>query len=664
MTKEIKIFNDSFEDLRRKNCYYIDKSMFIKEIFRHKGHVNLITRPSRFGKSLNLSMLKSYLEIGADPALFEGLTIEAEREIHDKHFGKYPVLYMSFADIAGENFNDCMKCLAQKFSDYCINLKKTLDCSKLDVYTQENIEWYVNPSATLDDSSLKATLDELTSTLYYYYGKEVVILIDDYDSMLINAIGKGYENAISDFLSGFFGRIFKGNTHVGFVVLTGCVRIVTESIVSGANNVIVSYVSHKNYSDCFGLTEAEVEKALDDFGLFDAMGAFQEWYKGYLFSDKCIYNTSSVMSCCKDLLGERTANPQKYWISNSSSSNNNKILVDILNKAERALELSNLENLVFGGTINLSLKTVLTLKDFDTDFWSVLVHSGYLTPCMADSNDYRIPNKEIKNAFVESVITWIQGRVKEELRRIVVSSIWKQDSETLQETLIDILADPFIDKISFRQAYPCHLILLGLMADGEVKSNGDSGNGRYITLANSKDAAIIELKKSYADLYMLSDALGGIMQIRDRFCGQDFNQRGFNVIHYGMSFCKKQCFAILESNIDQAMIESAIGDMEAAVWGLNWIIDKKMRETAKRRKKPVPLPPLIKEPDSEAWFPGREQKLKDLRDVLELEKLNFNFALLLETTTKLLDDLRWLLKTEVARDDSRTLLEALLTDAS
>jgi hypothetical protein len=654
----IDLGNDIFEDLRKGN-YYVDKSMFIKEFFKSKGHVNLITRPRRFGKSLNLSMLKSYLEINADSSLFEGLEVEAEKEIHDNHFGKYPVLYVSLSDIDGENFNSCMNDLGKRFRSLCIKLMRTIDYDKLNSYSKSLIDELINPNVA-DISALKVGMESLTSVLFSYYNKQVVILIDEYDSMVTHAIGKGYEKTLCEFLSGFFGRIFKGNADVKFVVLTGCTTIAKESIFTGANNLIVSSVSQNKFSSSFGLTEAEVEKILDDFGLSDSLGTFKEWYNGYLFCGKSIYNTSSVMSYCKALLDKQTK-PENYWINSSSNS----ILEDIINNADSGSALSDLEKLVFGGTVNFSLKTDISLNDFDSlpAMWSVLVHSGYLTPCAEDSDDYRIPNKEVKDAFIKTVLSWVKGRVKLELHKIVVSSIWELDSETLQKTLTDI----FMDKMSFHDSheYAYHMILLGLMADSEVKSNGESGNGRSdITLVNgSKKAAILELKKSYAELYMLADALRGIMQIRDRFYGRYLEVRGFDVIHYGMSFCKKQCFAVLESFIDQEMIESAIGDMEAAVWGISWIIDKKMRAALKRRKKPVPLPPLIKEPDSEAWFPEREQKLKDFSDVLEKEKSNFNFPLLLETTTKLLDDLRWLLKTEEARDDSRTLLEALLTDA-
>jgi hypothetical protein len=253
--------------------------------------------------------------------------------------------------------------------------------------------------------------------------------------------------------------------------------------------------------------------------------------------------------------------------------------------------------------------------------------------------------------------------VNADLRKKVVSSIWESDTKAIQEILTDI----FMDKMSFHdsQEYAYHMILLGLMADDEVKSNGESGNGRTdITLVNKKEnVAILELKKSHAELYMLSDAIRGIMQIRDRFYGRDLEIRGFDVIHYGMSFYKKQCFAILESDITEELIAAAIGDMEAAVWAINWKIDKKLRQASKRKKNPVQLPPPMKAPDSEAWFSGRERKLEIFQEVLDNEKPKFNFAQLLETTTKLLKDLKWLLKTEEDREAGKTLLYTLLRKA-
>jgi hypothetical protein len=494
--------------------------------------------------------------------------------------------------------------------------------------------------------------------LYEHYEKEVVILIDEYDSMVTHAVGKGYEKSLCEFLSGFFGGVFKGNEQVEFAVLTGCLKIAKESIFTGVNNLVVSSVTSNRYSKMFGLTEDEVTKVLSDFGISDKWDSFQEWYNGYLFSDKRIYNTSSVLCYCKDLLSDRTTTPQNYWVNTSSNS----ILLDIINKADSTSALAELETLVFGGTVSFTLNSDITIDDFNSlsAMWSVLVHSGYLTSC--DCGGYfRIPNKEIKDVFVKTVLKWVKGRVDDKSQNAVVNSIWKSDTDTLQKTLSDI----FMSKMSFHdsQEYAYHMFLLGLMADAEVKSNDETGNGRSDIILVNKNlgCAILELKKSHAELYMLADALRGIMQIRDKRYGKDFELRGFNVIHYGISFCKKSCCVILESNIDEVLIETAIDDMEAAAWAINWKINKKQRLKASRsKKKLIPIPPPVKAPDSEPWFPERKRALEVFQDVLDHENSNFNFTLLLETTTKLLNDLKWLLKTEENRSESQTLLDALL----
>jgi hypothetical protein len=657
-TINIKQGSDIFESLRKGNFYYIDKSLFIKELFDNLGQVNLITRPRRFGKSLNLSMLKSYLEIGADPALFEGLAIEGEKEIYDKHFGKHPVLHLSLAGITGGNFDKCIDDLAERFIKISLKWKETLDSSKLNVDFKNIIEKLIDPPKERYIAFVKASLDKLTSVLYSYYRKEVVILIDEYDSMVTHAIGKGYEKELCEFLSGFFGNVFKSNDQVEFVVLTGCLRIAKESIFTGANNLKVSTVSDLRYSGSFGLIEEEVAKALEDFGFPDSIGAFRDWYDGYLFRDKRIYNTCSVMCYCEDLLEARSNSPQSYWANTSG----NEILIDILNKADSYSKLADLERLVFGGTVSFDLQSNINIRRFHdlSAMWSVLVHSGYLTPCGEGSSEYCIPNKEIKNEFVVTVLEWVKERVSADLQNRVVEAIWASDTDGLSATLNDI----FMEKMSFHdsQEYAYHMILLGIMVNSEVKSNGESGNGRSdIALVRGGRAAILELKKSHAKLYMLSDALRGIIQIRDRRYGRELEIKGLDVIHYGISFCKKECFSLLETDIDEDLIEKAIGDMEAAAWAINWKIDKNLRaKAAKKKKGPAQPHPAEMSPVSERWFPEREKELEVFKDVLDNERSNFNFALLLETTTKLLRDLNWLLETEKARSNNQALLDLLL----
>jgi hypothetical protein len=405
------------------------------------------------------------------------------------------------------------------------------------------------------------------------------------------------------------------------------------------------------------LAEEEVEQTLDDFGLPDSLGTFRDWYDGYFFRNKRIYNTCSVMSYCEDLLEDPSKAPQNYWANTSS----NVILIEILNTCNSKSKLADLEKLVFGGTVSFALQSDINIRRFNelSAMWSVLVHSGYLTPCGEGSNEYRIPNKEVKNEFIATVIEWVKSRVSTDLQGRVVDAIWACDTDDLRAALNEI----FMGKMSFHdsQEYDYHMILLGVMVSHEVKSNGESGNGRSdIALVNGGSAAILELKKSHAKLHMLSDALRGIMQIRDRRYGIDFELKGLEILHYGISFFNKSCCAILEDDIDEDLIKKAISDMESAVWAINWKIEKKQRA----KKKAPAQPPLAEmPPGSETWSPERKKELEDFKDTLDKEKPRYNFALLLDITNKLLRDLNWLLETEQALSDDQTLLRLLLNEA-
>jgi hypothetical protein len=295
--------------------------------------------------------------------------------------------------------------------------------AKLSPISKQRIEKFSNPPDVADEPFLANSLRALTTMLYQHHGEKVVILIDEYDSMLTHALGKGYEKTLCEFLSSFFGKIFKSNRQVEFVVLTGCLRIAKESIFTGANNVNVSTVSHPEYADSFGLTEQEVAHVLDDFGLSDALATFQEWYNGYLFCGRRIYNTCSVMNFCKALIKDRTAAPESYWANSSS----NDILRDIIAKSEVEKSLPKLENLLLGGVVDFDLRNDITLNDFNnvSSLWSVLVHSGYLTPCEKGSRKFHIPNKEIHNEFVNKVIEWVKARIGAGVHDDVVQAIYR-----------------------------------------------------------------------------------------------------------------------------------------------------------------------------------------------------------------------------------------------
>jgi hypothetical protein len=525
-----------------------------------------------------------------------------------------------------------------------------LNFRKLDDDIKNLFEGLTQLQKEPDIGFLKASLDNLVDVLYTYYGKEVVVLIDEYDSMVTHAIGKGYEKELCEFLSGFFGNVFKGNGQVEFVVLAGCLRIAKESIFTGANNLVVSTVSEPEFSGMFGLSEGEMAKVLDDFGLSGSMGSFREWYNGYLFCGRLLFNTSSVLSYCRALLNDGEAKPQNFW----ANASGNDILNDVINKSESEEALPELESLLLGGSVEFELRGDITLDDFSNIYslWSVLVHSGYLTPCGQGSNEYRLPNKEVQSEFARKVVTWVKNRIGSTVHTKIIKAIWGGNSGDLKDLLERILmtSTSFFDQ----HEYCYHMLLLGLIAEADPKSNRESGNGRTdITLKRGGTAAILELKKCYAELCMTADALKGIMQIRDRLHGKELELKGLNIIHFGVSFFKKGCYAILESEITKDLIAEAIGDMEAAALAVRMQIDK--READEGAK-----PEDFRSHRRKKWYKDRRNELEALADTLDNEGKKFKFAALLKDTEKLLDDLKWLQKAEAAKMPSQTLLQSML----
>jgi hypothetical protein len=369
-TVNIEAGNNVFQRIRERKSYCVDKSLFIKEFFKSKGRASLITRPRGFGKSLNLSMLKAYLEIGADLELFKGLEIESETGIRDAHFGKHPVLHISLAGVSGESFVECANSLAQSVCAVCQDLKTLPDYDRLSPDSKNDIERLISPPVSPDLAHLKSGLSILTRAVSSYYGKEVVVLIDEYDAAIIQSISKGYGNRLLDFLSGFYSCVLKGNERVEFVALTGCLRI-----AGIADNLVVSTVSDPEYASRFGLTEEEVTKVLADIGFSGALPSIREWHGGFLFGGKRIYNASSVMSYCKDLQGNPKAHPKSHWANSSSDD----ILQDVIAKAESE-DLPDLEKFILGEPVKLAMKSEIAFGDFDdiSSLWSVLVHLEHI----------------------------------------------------------------------------------------------------------------------------------------------------------------------------------------------------------------------------------------------------------------------------------------------
>ncbi|MDR1540218.1 MAG: ATP-binding protein [Clostridiales bacterium] len=563
----INIGQDNFRKMIKSGGYYIDKTSFISELARSMGHVNLITRPRRFGKTLNLSMLESFFEIGADASLFEGLAVKGDREAWNAHFGRYPVIRISFKDIAANTFDMALRELKIKLQDFCENHRYLLESNKVSSGRKESIEYFLSrlpENVNPNEPELKNALKIIANSMFSHFEKEVVILIDEYDSIANQAAGKGYQKELLSFLSGFFGAVFKDNSDVEFIVAAGCLRIAKESIFTGANNLVVSTISDVDYSTCFGLTECEVAKVLSDLKLEDATDIVRDWYNGYLFGKQRIYNTSDVMSYCRDLLKSPGAEPKMYW----SNTSGNDILRDIIESSGGRYAMLNMQRLASGESVRLAFRSEITYDDFSSadSLWSVLAHSGYLTPSSFGSNNFRAPNREVQELLSSKILEWIREETPVDAPEAIAASLWSEDVAGFQEEINKVLMQSmsFFDKLE--NSY--HMLLLGLLASSGAVSNRESGEGRPdLEIADSdlKRAAEIEVKKSYEKIFMLSDALKGCWQILRKSYGKAYENKGFKVLRYSISFFGKSCRVVLENGIKAESIQSAICDVNASI---------------------------------------------------------------------------------------------------
>lgn len=372
--KKLPVGVDLFDKLIEQGYYYLDKTLFIKTLVETCGDVNLFTRPRRFGKTLNMSMLKAFFETESEKSLFEGLAISQEKEICESYQGKYPVIFLSLKGVEGNNFEEALGWMRIQISRECKRLEErngSFACSEDD---RELLDKYIKRTET--DIELAASLGILVRMLRQHYGRRVIVLLDEYDVPLDKANSCGYYDEMVRFLRGFLGEVFKTNPDLYFAVVTGCLRISKESIFTGINNLKIDTISDVRYNEYFGFTDADVKKLLSDYDLTEAFDDLKKWYDGYRFGNEDIYCPWDVLSHCDRLLQIPGAEPELYW-DNSSSNQLVRQLIDLADAADR----KDLEHLIAGGTLEKKLVMNLTYDDLDKKelLWSVLYQTGYLT---------------------------------------------------------------------------------------------------------------------------------------------------------------------------------------------------------------------------------------------------------------------------------------------
>ena len=554
---------ENFEDIRKEDFYYVDKTSLIRNLLENRSYVTLFTRPRRFGKTLNMSMLKYFFETGSDPALFNGLEISMDAEFCSKYQGKFPVISISLKSTEGNTIEKAQKKFRSVIGSEAVRFSFLSDSERLTETERRQFAKLIQ----LDDKGEFAMSDELLENsllmlsrfLRKHYGQKTIILIDEYDVPLDKAYQSGYYDFMVEFIRNLFGNAFKTNDSLYFAVLTGCLRISKESIFTGLNNFKVYTVKDVRYKEYFGFTDTEVKQILEYYGLASQYHAVKEWYDGYLFGNLGIYCPWDVINYCGDLRDGSVSEPQNYWVNTSS----NDIIRNFISKATASTK-SEIELLMNGGSIKKKIRQELTYRDLDSqddNLWSILFTTGYLTQCGKNDNgmtELVIPNKEIQWIFEEQIQDWFQAESKKDIQTLEnfcrafekndITAIEKGFTSYLRKTIS--IRDTSIKKDMKENFY--HGILLGLFAGmigWKVRSNAESGNGYSdisVEVEDKEIGIIIELK--YAENAAFDIACKkALKQIHDRNYEDELVDDGMKTIYrYGIACYKKRCKVISE----------------------------------------------------------------------------------------------------------------------
>ena len=549
-TLKLPVGIENFEEIRKLGFYYIDKTRLIEQLLQGWGKVTLFTRPRRFGKTLNMSMLRSFFEIGMDKSLFDGLYISGNKVLCDEHMGKYPVIFLSFKGVDGLDFTTARRML-------CAILKDELDrhyyLKTSDVLTDEDRILFTKMLHGQDDN-IEDSIRMLSKLLYKHYGQKVVILIDEYDVPLDKAFQNGYYKEMVSLIRGLFGQALKTNEFLQFAVLTGCLRVSKESIFTGLNNFKVMSILDARFDEQFGFTDNEVKKILDDYDLASHFEETKEWYDGYHFGKADIYCPWDVINYVDQLKYDKTAEPQDFW----SNSSGNAIVRRFIDMADVSTK-TEIERLIAGESIEKDVAPELTYDEIYKsieNLWSVLFTTGYLTHNgRTESGKYClvIPNREIRNLFVKKIKEWFSdvsksdGKTLEELCSAFVNEDAQKIEQIYGEYLWNTISirDTAVAKEKKENFY--HGILLGLLgykSNWLIKSNAESGIGYsdiLVEVPTNRTGIVIELK--YAEDGDLDAACDkALKQIEEKDYVAKLKQDGMdNFIKYGIACFKKVC---------------------------------------------------------------------------------------------------------------------------
>ena len=556
--KKLPVGIENFEEIRKEGFYYVDKTGLIRDLLNSWGKVNLFTRPRRFGKTLNMSMLKSFFEIGANRTLFDGLAISKETTLCEAYMGKFPVVFVSLKGVDGLTFEDAYGMLRRILRSEVFRLSFLAESKKVLDKEKAAFERFLNEQDTLDD--VQESLKMLSSLLYQHYGQKAILLIDEYDVPLDKAFQHGYYKEMVALIRSLFGRALKTNDYLQFAVLTGCLRVSKESIFTGLNNFKVLSITDSRFDEHFGFTDAEVKTLLDDYNLTAHYGETKEWYDGYRFGSVDVYCPWDVINHVDRLCGEPNAEPQAYWINTSG----NDLVKRFVDKADKTTQ-GEIERLIAGEAIEKAVRLELTYNEIDNsidNLWSVLFTTGYLTQAgKVERSVYKliIPNREVREVFILQIQEWFKETVVQDEKpmQAFCQAFLDGNAEEIQKRLTVILGKmiSILDtkaKDDQKENF-YHGLLLGLLRSEPnwlIMSNAESGDGFSDILIEPEDpdtGIVIEIKYSPTLAGMESACVTALEQIKSKRYDERLRNEGReNVTAFGIAFCKKRCRVVFE----------------------------------------------------------------------------------------------------------------------
>ena len=556
--KKLPVGIEDFEKLRKEGFYYIDKTGLIRDLLNNWGEVNLFTRPCRFGKTLNMSMLKNFFEIGADKTLFDGLMISKETALCERYMGKYPVIFISLKGVDGLDFEEACGALRRIIRAEASRFRMLLSSEKIADEDKQLFLRILQEKDTFDD--VRDSLRMLSSLLKQCFSEKVILLIDEYDVPLDKAFQHGYYEEMVSLIRGLFGQALKTNEFLQFAVLTGCLRVSKESIFTGLNNFKILSITDARFDEHFGFTEAEVNQLLTDYQLEEHLAETKEWYDGYRFGDTNIYCPWDVISYVDHISADPHAEPEAFWINTSG----NDLVKRFIDNADKTTQ-NEIERLIAGEAIEKKVRLDLTYHELDSsidNLWSVLFTTGYLTKTgRAINGVYKlvIPNREVREVFILQIQEWFRKRMADDEKpmREFCRAFLKGEPERIEKRL-NIILNRMISVLDAKAPDDkkenfYHGLLLGLLRSEMnwlILSNAESGDGFSDILIEPEDpdaGIVIEVKYASSVAGLGKACEEALRQIREKRYDERLRNDGrTDVLTYGIAFCRKRCKVVCE----------------------------------------------------------------------------------------------------------------------